>query len=344
MGGKFFAVDDKNPCSRIPTEYLQGMADSVLKRFSEFFDKMEIVTSPDLLEKEDHGDIDFVCLISGDQRNDLRKFLAESGFIYGHNGPMEHIAFPYMGGIGGRDIKLYQIDLIFCGDPKTYSTVLYFYSKPVAWNSVVGQFARSLGYIFSTDGFFLLVRDARKQNRKILLTKNLELSYEIMQLPGFKERDLFSSPDAFAEWVRSSPRFDSELFKGSHNRKSHRDSYGDSFCSQVYKILDECGQKTDIQVHNVDFSENPEIDLNKAMAYEIGILGLEVVESMMDQLAKYKEFKKPILSGDVVIGLGYPQGKQIGIILHAVAGAFDEGDPEENMIKYIKETFPLDNE
>jgi len=344
MGGKFFAVGDKNPCIRIPTEYLQPMAESVLETFSSFFDKMEMVTSPDQFDKKDHGDIDFVCLVSDDQREKLRKFLGSTGYMFGHNGPMEHIAFPFKGGFEGRNIKTYQIDLIFAGDPKTYETIRYFYSRPITMNSVVGQFARSLGYLFSTEGFFLLVKDAKKQNRKILLTRDLEVSYNIMQLPEFDDKEIFKSPEAFSQWIQSSPRFDSERFQGSHNRKSHRDSYSDSFCSQVYKILDECGQKSDIKVHDVDFSENPEIDLNEAMSYEIGILGPEIVQKMMEQLAKFKQFKKPIISGDTILRLGYPQGKLVGSIIQAVSERFKEEDSEEDMIFFVKETFPLDNE
>lgn len=341
MGGKFFASGDKNPCSRIPTEYFQGIADKAISVFSHFFDKMEIVTSPDILEKEDHGDIDFVCLVSGNQRDELRKFLGSRGYLFGHNGPMEHIAILYNGGIGGRDMVLYQIDLIFSGDPKKYETIKYFYSRSKSFNSVLGQFARSLGYIFSTDGFFLLVKDARKQNRRILLTRDLEVSYEIMKLPEFDDKEIFKSPEAFSAWIKSSPRFDSERFVESYNRKSHRDSYSDSFCSQVYEILDECGQKSDIPIHSMDFTKE-NLDISKAMKYEIDVLGKQIINQTLERLKRYETFKKQIISGNVILELGYLQGKLVGMIIQAVSKKFKEGDPEEDMVAFIKEKFPLE--
>ena len=95
MGGKFFKDQNgNNVCSRIPTTDISSLINSIMSKFSKFFDKMEPVTSLDMVSKKDHGDIDFVVLASHGQREDLRIFLKENGYQFGHNGPMEHIAFP----------------------------------------------------------------------------------------------------------------------------------------------------------------------------------------------------------------------------------------------------------
>lgn len=341
MGGKFF-IDKNgvNPCSRIPTEDLGLFIDDVIAEFSKFFDKMEVVTCQDLLPKENHGDVDFVCLISGEQRNQLREHVkAKPLFKIGHNGPMEHIAFPFYSSTLGKAV-FYQVDLIFAGSKTRYDTILYFYSRPTVFNSVVGQFARALGYIFSTNGFYLLVKDARKQNRKILLTEDLEVAYDIMKLPPFKDEEIFKSPKDFAAWIQSSPRFDSKKFVSSHNVKSHRDARRDVWCQEVYDILDTCGQVSDIPVHFVDFTEDEDLDVGEAMKYEVGILGERTVDYMMEQLRKFKEVKKQVLSGDVLIEMGYPQGKMIGQILKKVAENFTVDDPEEDKIMFVKDQFP----
>ena len=341
MGGKFFAKDGINPCSRIPTEDMPLLIDKVLHMFSGFFYKMEPVTCIDLLPKKDHGDLDFVCLVSEQhgksQRDVMREYLIERGFQFGHNGPMEHIALPFT--VPDKDDILVQIDLIFAGSQRRFDTLKYFYSRPIVWNSVIGQFARSLGYIFSTNGFFLLIKDARKQNRKILLTKDLEASYDILKLKDIKDEEIFASPESFCDWIRSSDRFDSDFFKKSHNVNSHRDARRNPWCDKVYEILDGCGQKTNIPVHFVDFSKGEEIDLDEAMQYEISILGTEIVHDMLEQLAKFRDVKRPVLSGDVLIELGYPQGKIIGQILQEVAKNFTVEDSEEDKISFVKERF-----
>jgi len=342
MGGKFFAKDGINPCSRIPTEDMPLLIDKVLHMFSGFFYKMEPVTCIDLLPKKDHGDLDFVCLVSEQhgksQRDVMREYLIERGFQFGHNGPMEHIALPFT--VPDKDDILVQIDLIFAGSQRRFDTLKYFYSRPIVWNSVIGQFARSLGYIFSTNGFFLLIKDARKQNRKILLTKDLEASYDILKLKDIKDEEIFASPESFCDWIRSSDRFDSDFFKKSHNVNSHRDARRNPWCDKVYEILDGCGQKTNIPVHFVDFSKGEEIDLDEAMQYEIDTLGPEVVHDMIEQLEKINKVKLPVLSGDVLIQLGYPEGKIIGQILQEVAKNFTVDDPEEDKISFVKERFP----
>lgn len=340
MGGKFFATDQYNPCSRILTEEVQPLIDDVLQKFSRFFDKMEPVTCPELTFKEDHGDIDFVCLVSGNQRDEFREFVEEMCLMHGSNGPMDHVAYPSPIHYPHEDHKMVQIDFIFAGTEDKYNTILYFYSRPTVFNSVIGQFARSLGYIFSTDGFFLLVKDARDQNRKILLTQNLETVYDILKLPEFKDEEIFSSPEAFCDWIMSSPRFDSEFFERSHNVKSHRGARRDPWCERVYEILDTSGKRTEIPVHFVDFTKG-DIDIQEAMKYEIGILGEDVVKNMMEQLEKFSKVKTPVISGDALLDIGYERGPVIGKIIQAVSEKFSVEDTIEEKIAFVKENFPL---
>ncbi|HUS50662.1 MAG TPA: hypothetical protein VMZ91_10885 [Candidatus Paceibacterota bacterium] len=336
MGGKFFKNEHGDfLAQRIPTSHIPILTKKAMSLFYPFFEKMEMIISKNALEKkDDHGDLDFVCLVKDNKREDLRQYCEERNILIGHNGPMEHILFPF------DDKNNYQIDLIITGDEENYKTFVYFYGKDVTFNSIVGQFARSMDYIFSTDGFFRLVKDARKQNRKFLLTKDLETAYKILMLEEVSDDVLFESPQAFADWIESSPRFDSETFRNAHNVKSHRDARKDTFCNEVYQILDATEIKATVPYYKIDFSEG-KIDLNKSLDFEKKILGEEIVEKLLEYIKKLSFVKKPIISGDLIVKLGYPQGPIVGKIIQAVSSRFSEEDSDEDKIDFIKREFQL---
>ena len=336
MGGKFFKGLDGTPLgSRIPNFLVNDLTKRAMSLFAPFCEKMEMIISDiSLKKKKDHGDIDFVCLPKPNGREDIRQYCKERGIPVGANGPMEHILFPI------EKTLAYQIDLIFSSDPETYETIKYFYGKDITYNSIVGQFARSIGYIFSTDGFFRLVRDARKQNRKFLLIKNLKLAYGILGLVETPDEILFKSPETFADWIASSPRFDSNKFVRAHNKNAHRDAKKDTFCDQVYQILDSSGIVSSIPFYNIDFTK--EVDLEKALEFEKPILGDDIAEKLLEFLKNLSFVKTPIISGDVIISLGYPAGPMIGKIIQTVSARFSVEDSEEDKIRFIKENFPIE--
>ena len=116
MGGKTFK-DQKtgfNPASRIPTEDIRTLEGSVLSVFYDHFKKMELVTSPELFNKEDHGDIDFLVLPLENSRETLRIICNNLGYLNKPNGNMEHILVPLTNKDGG--LSNYQVDFIFCKD------------------------------------------------------------------------------------------------------------------------------------------------------------------------------------------------------------------------------------
>jgi len=341
MGGKFFKEENgNNPCRRIPTNRIGEVATIMSPILKRFFQKVSLVTNDGFEEKEDHGDIDFVVL--GEGTDSLREFCDENNIQHGSNGPMEHLAFPCT---EEEENRCYQIDVIVCGNQQKYDNYVYFYSKPIYFNSVVGQFARSLGYLFSSEGFFLLVTDARKQRRRILLTENIDIGLEVMILDKKRSEQPFKKPKDFAEWICSSPRFFSHGFVNSHNVKSHRDAKRNDFCSMVYDILDETliAENKSINPGHIDFSENPKLDLNSFLNNERLILGDDVGDRVLRQLEEFEKVKKPLIRGNKIMDLGIPQGHIIGEILQDVAKEFDgreeEDGMEEKIIEYVKEKY-----
>lgn len=337
MGGNTFK-DQKtgiNPASRIPTSHISGLRECVCDLFSVFFDKIQMVTPPDLFNKKDHGDLDFICLTNEFSMFNVRDKAISLGFFYKRNGNMFHILYPY------TKNDLYQVDFICVNDEEEYETAKFFYSNPVVFNAVVGHLARSIGYKFSTKGLLLHVTDSRKQNFYVPLTRDLT---QILKILCLKELDnlkvLFESPDVFFNWISSSSRFDSDFFKKSYNRKSHRDAKTDSFCFEVYEKIESSKIKAIKPPTIVDFSIK-DFDLAKSLSFEREILGDGIIKEVLSVCDEKNKKSIVILSGDDIINLGYPSGPKIGEILTYVNNNFSLDDNKEKIISNIKERFVL---
>jgi hypothetical protein len=335
MGGNTFKDQTGfNPASRIPTSDLDELAKSVYNEFHLFFNEMAMATDHFLKNKVDHGDIDFVAWSRPESRDHLRLHCMENGYKFKANGNMEHVLYPFKG-------CYHQIDFILAGSKIHYDTLHYFYSKPVVFNSVVGHFARSIGYKFSTDGFMLHVTDARKQNRYFLLTYDLRKSYEIMWLDNPDEKkDLYDSPMNFAEWILASPRFDCDLFRGNYNMKAHRDSYSEPFCGHVYDILHNSNYKGLEPPSIIDFSQG-NANYRDILKREREVLGDEIYDRLISEVEGWSKVKKPIVSGDLLISLGYKPGTLFKEIIKDVSTIFNEESSEDDVVEYIKNKYSL---
>jgi len=123
MGGKLFKDNaGEAEAIRIPTNIFHSLVDNVIEDLSPFFERMEVVMSRD--KKDDHGDIDFVCLTHENSIDLLMNYVDRMGIKHGRNGPIRHILYPY-------EDHFYKIDLIVTGSEKRYESYKYFYSKDV---------------------------------------------------------------------------------------------------------------------------------------------------------------------------------------------------------------------
>lgn len=338
MGGKTFKDKQGNPeASRIPTRHLKQLEIDVVKMFHQFAEFIEMVTCQDILPKETHGDIDFVILSLKNGRENIRKLCQLNGYKTFANGPMEHILYKFK----PEHEASYncQIDLIFSENKVKYETLKYFYSKPSSFNSVVGHYARSLGYKFSVDGFLLHATDKRKQNRYIKLTDDLSRAYYIMYLNEPDNDFIFDSPENFASWIMSSPRFDTKSFTANYNMKAHRDTYNDDFCAKVYKYCNLCDIKSKIPITDIDFSKESKYDFKELLIREKEVLGEDIYDKIVEQIDEWSKKAIQIISGKEIMDLGIPQGPLIGKIIDDVSSKFTLEDKKEDIIEYILRSY-----
>lgn len=337
MGGKTFRNQDTgyNPASRIPTELIPEIENRIYNLFGGIFEKIQIVTAPDLFNKVDHGDIDFVVLKKNDSKNQLRDIAKNYGFENAANGNMEHILFPI-------EDKKYQVDFIFTDDQQEYETCLFFYSQPVVFNAIIGHFARSLGYKFSTMGLLLHITDIRGQNYYVELSRDLETIMTLLCLDYSKYNlKLYDDPNNFAQWIIESPRFDSQFFEDKFNKNAHRDAKRDAFCERSYKIVDDAkGIVCKIPPTVIDFKKQ-DFDLKKSLEFESKILGDDIVDRVANFCAEKVAVKERFLTGDFIIGLGYKPGKIIGDILKDVESKFEPDRELTEIEKYIRNNYPI---
>ena len=352
MGGKTFKNREGEPLAdRIPTLLIPSVADMVIGIFENVFDEMEMVTPPDLMKKEDHGDIDFACLLNSESTNKVKSIAEEKGYLYTRNGDMLHLLVRYIPE-GQPHPKRYQIDFICSSNRDEYEIMKLYYSNPTTFNAIVGHFARSIGYKFSSKGLLLHITDKRKQNFYLYLTSDLDVIFKILDLERPEEmRDLYKSPVTFAQWVMSSSRYDHELMSLAENMNAHRDAEKDSFCASAYNILRTSKKKATNPPARMDFNDpeweenfdGPE-DIKKTLIdklpLEYSLLGDEIFDTISEEAYNRHNIKRPTMTGNEVIQLGYSQGPMIGKILQAVAEHFGEEDPLEDKQNFVLKTFP----
>lgn len=363
MGGRVFINKETgdNPVQRIPANRLVPIAETFIRYYSKYFERIEFVTPPDLQKKEDHGDIDFVALPkTPSSREELRAEFDETrnrflnlpdnanqplfamerehtrltpAYKWESNGRMDHFCFPDPTAYGYG--PLHQMDIIWANGPNDYRNKVFFYSNPTTFNAVLGHFARSIGYKFSDTGLYIHVTDRRKQNFFVFLTDKLEDMMEILMLPMPNLKLIFEKPENFLEWITSSTKFDSQLFKDHHNNRSHRDSQKDPFCEEVYRQIEETDIKASIPPVKIDFTEE-DPDLNGKLQVEKMILGDQVLRDVMDQIEERSKIATPVISGKDLIEMGFKPGPDFKEIIQDVSEKFSIEDDFEDKREYIE--------
>ncbi len=351
MGGKVFKAEDGALLAkRIPTGLIQELYKAVESDIGHFFDHFQLtsnILSND--QKSDHGDLDILCLPIKSKyniREELRKMFLARYTLTSANGNFEHILYPFRG-------YHYQIDLILCSSEQDFKRVKFFYSRPIVFNAIVGHFARSCGYKFSTHGFFLRIVDLRERTHFFELSGDPKTGLSLLGLEWpMKDINLYQNPQDFANWILSSIRFHGIAFQQSENQQSHRDAKKDLFCNQVYKLLEQAA--TDLIQKQaapeflptiINLFQN-KVNLNTALEFEKRILGDVVVEEIRQFIEKKSEVVRPdnqIINGYFLISMGYEPGALIGQILNSVNRNPDfNKDTSPVIIKlYIQKNFPI---
>jgi len=341
MGGKTFTdkITGINPASRIPNHHIQRLSECVSDEYACFFDQCEMVSNCNLSHKKDNGDIDFVVLKNKRSLELLYDYVSRNNIRRITNGNMVHILYPF-GPTDNSKTPLYQVDFICVNDPEEYEITKFYYSNPIVFNATVGHFARSIGYKFSTKGLLLHITDKRKQNYYIEMSRNLDTILKLLCL-NKDISHIYDSPEDFVSWLTSSPRYGSELMDLAENKNAHRDAKIDSFCGDVYKLLEKVNIKEKNPPSKIDFSDE-KFSLSQALEFERGIIGNEIVDKVIELCEEKMKVESPIISGNVLIELGYKQGPIFKEIIQDVSSVFTKDENINNIKKYILDKYILD--
>ena len=315
MGGKLY----KDESIRIKTEDVPKVVEYIKSIVPFEYCTLVGGVQADIIKKEDHGDLDFVVLAPEDldpsnftDNPNWTKFVA-NGYVKSYL-----VDVPEAGKC--------HIDLLWTTTMQDYVTKVEYHQGGTATARFVGQLARSLGYKWTSNGFFKHIQDARGNFHHFQVTRDLYLGLQILGLDVvlYGSRQIYTSVEAFTDWIASSPRFYSNRWSRAHHhthRKTLRQKEG--WIRQIHETLDD-------YVSN-DPDGKSDDDMYWLLAAGDGIL--QAGEGILERQAKFLEevakIKKPVFSGERVLELGIKPGPLVGKILRSLTEQFPDGTDEE---------------
>jgi hypothetical protein len=178
------------------------------------------------------------------------------------------------------DENQYMIDVLLTSEQEKEFKQLYFKFGPIV-PAILGSFARMLGYKFAADGLYIRRRDSKNNYHNIKLTNDPETALKIFKLDSsIVDTEQLYDPVGVANWVMSSPRFDSERWRNPpsddgitvvvQNHKAHRAAKKKPEVILTYQILDNSNKKGTWRDDNLEIERQ--------------ILGNQFVDNILKQI------------------------------------------------------------
>lgn len=205
------------------------------------------------------------------------------------------------------DDNQYMVDVIL-SNQKEWDFVQFHHGHGVILPVILGSFARSLGYKFSRDGLYRRVQDPKGNFKNLLLTHDPKVAMKILGLDSDIDYSILYTPETIAQWVVSSPRFDSRAWRSEpnddgltiqvKNNKSHRAARKKEEVQSAFKIIDQSNKQSNVP-------NNLEVERK--------ILGDQYIDSMLEKINQVEEKKQPVLTGSEIMQLlNIPPGPEVG--------------------------------
>ncbi len=183
--------------------------------------------------------------------------------------------------------------------------------------AVVGSFARSLRYKFDQNQLALRMLSAKGNYHNIPLTSDFSTTLKILMLdPVPFDNDKLYEPEQVANWVTSSPRFDSDTWRKppnpdgqtivTKNKKSHRAIKQKPIVQTAYTLIDSTEKKATWD--NSDYKIEREL---------LGSLFIDNVIARVNEIEKKED--KVITGNDIIKHLGVKPGPEVGKILSYIS-------------------------
>lgn len=195
------------------------------------------------------------------------------------------------------DDNQYMIDVLL-SNREEWSYRRFYHGFGVVLPAVIGSFARSLGYKFGQDGLYRRQRDIKNNYHNLKLTNSPPIALAILGLdPSVADGDDLFDPIKVADWIISSSRFDSDVWRNPpsddgitivvKNNKSHRAARQKAEVIDAYNRIDVSKKKSEVVNNNFEI--------------ERSMLGDAFIDDLLDQLNQSEKKASPVLTGDEVM-------------------------------------------
>lgn len=297
-------------------------------------------------------------------RKYVRDFYCSRHILTSIDGTMEKILYPYKG-------KNYFVNIIFNDIVTDNATVendkaITIVNKNisntihssvdtqkssvqhVALRCVLSQFANSIGYHLDTEKNILSIRIKSPSGKEHLskITSGIKKILAIFKLE--QDVSILNTPEIFAEWVLSSPRYDSYIFEKNEPGKVEKElKENDEFTKNVYDILQFIDVVGEVISNKIDMQDK-NFDISKVFLAEYESSGKYVarkIKNICNKIIKEEEqqlkIKSNIVTGKTLKKLGYVPGPIYQEIMEDVYGKFNPDTKHSEVVKYILENFPI---
>ena len=202
--------------TRVSREEMFLVFNELKQKLGKYFKRFEIAKA--LPSKIDFGDIDIVVL--NDKGLDIQKFLREQ---YG-NAILDTLksgnvnSFLFQSQALGKSV---HVDILTTGSEEDFNPQLEYLSYGDL-AGILGVMSRRLRFLYGTEGFFKIYIDPKGRYHYVFLTKNLRDGLKILGYSDFVKYDNIQTLDDVADFISSSPLFDSEYYKSMGMNNSDR--------------------------------------------------------------------------------------------------------------------------
>jgi hypothetical protein len=311
---------------RIPLDVYEDLTLFMYAKLKDF-GQVFIPSAQKGINKKDAGDLDVIIepYNRNTWREDIKRIFADNIIAHKSNGPQ---LMTVMKGL--IDHNQYMVDFILSKEGSFEYRAQYAKFGTII-PAVVGSFARSLAYKFDQDQLGLRLMSRKGNYHNIPLTKDFSTALKVLMLdPKPVEQNKLYTPEEVAEWVISSPRFDSGIWKQppdragqtivTKNNKSHRSAKIRPEVKKCYEIID--------SVQKSATWDNTNYRIERI------IFGDEFIDSLLEKVADIEKKEDKVISGNEIMEfLGIKGGPVVGKIIRYIQ---DNQLNREDAYKYLK--------
>lgn len=234
----------------------------------------------------------------------------------------------------GHKRKDYHVVLDLLRDREEFEESRAKSEYPAIVGVMMGQLARSLGYRLG--GVLELCATGRDGDPQLIpLTEDHGHMFALLDVP----KTYVPSPEGIAAYITGSSRFDVEAWNAAGDLAKIKDLVNNPLFKKAMDLVTASDKRAEGAATVLDLSAEG-VDVRTALAREIGIIGEGVVEAVEKAAAAVPK-RKRLISGKMLMRMGYKPGKLMGEILDAVSKNFGEESNIQAIRAWVQTHYPL---